>query len=77
MTVLGTNATVFCHKGCYLLRPLMESMRIVPISSVRSGQPANVLRMELDPTLIKIETISGHEYISGGDPRMLSDSTAR
>jgi hypothetical protein len=46
----------------------MEPTRIIPISSTRSGQPANVIRMEPDPTLIKIETVSGREHISGGDP---------
>jgi hypothetical protein len=46
----------------------MEPTRIIPISSARSGQPANVIRMDPDPTLIKIETVSGKESISGGDP---------
>lgn len=43
----------------------MEPTRIIPISSARSGQPANVIRMDPDPTLIKIETVSGKESISG------------
>ena len=46
----------------------MEPTRIIPISSTRSGQPANVIRMEPDPTLIKIESVNGQEHSSGGDP---------
>lgn len=45
----------------------MEPTRIIPISSARTGQPANVIRMDPDPTLIKVETVNGHEHISG-DP---------
>ncbi|MBE7495092.1 MAG: hypothetical protein HS117_09115 [Verrucomicrobiaceae bacterium] len=45
----------------------MEPTRIIPISSTRGGQPANVIRMEPDPMLIKIDTINGQEHVSGSD----------
>jgi len=49
---------------------MMESTRIIPISSARtssSGQPTNIVRMEPDPGLIKVESSQGREFLSGGD----------
>lgn len=45
----------------------MEPTRIIPIASARTPQPANVIRMEPDPTLIKLETVNGQQQVSGGD----------
>ena len=48
----------------------MEPTRIIPISSARQSagaQPSNIVRMEPDPGLIKMETAQGRENISGGD----------
>ncbi len=44
--------------------------RIIPISSNRTAtgaQPSNIIRMEPDPGLIKMETVQGRESVSGGD----------
>jgi len=46
----------------------MESTRIIPISGARTTQPANIIRMEPDPGLIKLERQNGRESLSGGDP---------
>lgn len=54
----------------------MEPTRIIPISSARTSagaQPSNIVRMEPDPGLIKMETAQGRESLSGGD----SDSSPR
>lgn len=48
----------------------MEPTRIIPISGARSSpstQPSNIVRMEPDPGLIKMETENGRESVSGGD----------
>lgn len=48
----------------------MEPTRIIPISSARSSagtQPSNIVRMEPDPGLIKMESFQGRESVSGGD----------
>lgn len=48
----------------------MEPTRIIPISSARtiaSAQPSNIVRMEPDPGLIKMESSQGRETLSGGD----------
>lgn len=48
----------------------MEATRIIPISAsrpVHGQQPANVIRMEPDPGLIKMDTQQGRESLSGGD----------
>jgi hypothetical protein len=48
----------------------VEATRIIPISASRSAQgaqPTNVIRMEPDPGLIKINTQQGRESVSGGD----------
>ena len=48
----------------------MEPTRIIPISSARttaSAQPSNIVRMEPDPGLIKMESFQGRESLSGGD----------
>jgi len=48
----------------------MESTRIIPISSTRqlsAAQAANIVRMEPDPGLIKMESAEGRESVSGGD----------
>lgn len=45
----------------------MEPTRIIPIITTRTPQPANVIRMEPDPTLIKLETVHGQQQVSGGD----------
>jgi hypothetical protein len=44
--------------------------RIIPLSSNRTAtgaQPSNIIRMEPDPGLIKMETVQGRESVSGGD----------
>jgi hypothetical protein len=51
----------------YFLPPAMESTRIIPLTGTRSGQPSNIIRMEPDPHLIKIDLVAGQEQISGGD----------
>lgn len=45
----------------------MEPTRIIPLSSTRQPQAANIIRMEPDPGLIRIETTGGQEQLSGGD----------
>ena len=48
----------------------MEPTRIIPISTTRQAaaiQPANIVPMEPDPGLIKMESVQGRETISGGD----------
>lgn len=48
----------------------MESTRIIPISSARQNagaQPSNIVRMDPDPGLIKMESAQGRESVSGGD----------
>lgn len=48
----------------------MEATRIIPISSARQNagaHPSNIVRMEPDPGLIKVETVNGRESVSGGD----------
>ncbi|MBB5040504.1 hypothetical protein [Prosthecobacter dejongeii] len=48
----------------------MEATRIIPITAsrpVQGQQPANVIRMEPDPGLIKMDTQQGRESLSGGD----------
>jgi hypothetical protein len=47
----------------------MEPTRIIPISSSRHAgmQPANIVPMEPDPGLIKMESHQGRETLSGGD----------
>jgi hypothetical protein len=48
----------------------MEPTRIIPISSARttaSAQPSNIVRMEPDPGLIKMESSQGREILTGGD----------
>ena len=48
----------------------MEPTRIIPISSARTAsgaQPSNIVRMEPDPGLIKMESAQGRESVSGGD----------
>ena len=48
----------------------MEPTRIIPISSTRTpagAQPSNIVRMEPDPGLIKMESSQGRETLSGGD----------
>lgn len=48
----------------------MEPTRIIPLSTVRNPagtQPGNIIRMEPDPGLIKMETAQGRETVSGGD----------
>ncbi|SKB03579.1 hypothetical protein SAMN02745166_03848 [Prosthecobacter debontii] len=40
---------------------------------MQGQQPTNVIRMEPDPGLIKIETVQGREVVSGGD----AESTQR
>ncbi|MHB1081665.1 MAG: hypothetical protein ACYC67_19910 [Prosthecobacter sp.] len=48
----------------------MEPTRIIPISSARhaaGAQPSNIVRMEPDPGLIKMESFQGRETLSGGD----------
>ena len=45
-----------------------QPTRIIPINPNRPSQePSNVIRMEPDPGLIKLETASGRDVISGGD----------
>ncbi len=45
-----------------------QPTRIIPLNPNRPAQePSNVIRMEPDPGLIKLETASGREVISGGD----------
>ncbi|TDU73381.1 hypothetical protein EI77_01851 [Prosthecobacter fusiformis] len=53
-----------------LILKFVEATRIIPITSnrpVQGQQPANVIRMEPDPGLIKIDTLQGRESVSGGD----------
>lgn len=48
----------------------MEPTRIIPISSARhttGAQPSNIVRMDPDPGLIKMESAQGRESVSGGD----------
>lgn len=48
----------------------MEPTRIIPISTVRTPagtQPSNIVRMEPDPGLIKMESFQGRESLTGGD----------
>ncbi|MDI1311425.1 hypothetical protein [Prosthecobacter sp.] len=48
----------------------MEATRIIPISPARNSagtQPSNIVRMEPDPGLIKMESYQGRESLSGGD----------
>lgn len=47
----------------------MEQTRIIPISGTRNSgsQPANIVPMEPDPGLIKMESHQGRETLSGGD----------
>ena len=48
----------------------MEPTRIIPISTGRTNagaQPSNIVRMEPDPGLIKMESFQGRESVSGGD----------
>lgn len=47
----------------------MEPTRIIPISGTRNsgGKPANIVSMEPDPGLIKMESLQGRETLSGGD----------
>ena len=47
---------------------LMEPTRIIPLSGARTAQAGNIFRMEPDPGLIRIDTVGGHEQLSGGDP---------
>lgn len=60
------------HKSgtlCAYFSPV-EATRIIPISAnrpVQGQQPTNVIRMEPDPGLIKIDTLQGRESVSGGD----------
>lgn len=46
----------------------MEPTRIIPITSARTAQPANIIRMDPDPGLIRLETVNGQEQLSGGEP---------
>jgi hypothetical protein len=46
----------------------MEPTRIIPITPSRPTQPANIIRMEADPSLIRLETVNGQEQLSGGEP---------
>jgi len=42
--------------------------RIIPLNPARNGaQPSNIIRMEPDPGLIKMDTLNGRESLSGGD----------
>ena len=47
----------------------MEPTRIIPISGTRGsgGKPANIVPMDPDPGLIKMESAQGRETLSGGD----------
>lgn len=46
-----------------------EPTRIIPLSQERPAQqPSNIVRMQPDPGLIKLDTGSGRETISGGEP---------
>lgn len=49
----------------------MDPTRIIPISAssraIAAQQPSNVIRMESDPGLIKIDTVQGRESMSGSD----------
>lgn len=48
----------------------VEPTRIIPISASRPlqrEQPSNVIRMEPDPGLIKMDTLLGRNSLSGGD----------
>ncbi len=48
----------------------MEPTRIIPLSTPRSNagpHPSNIVRMEPDPGLIKMESSHGRESLSGGD----------
>lgn len=48
----------------------MEQTRIIPISRTGTAgdtQPSNIVRMEPDPGLIKMEMLHGRETVSGGD----------
>jgi hypothetical protein len=47
---------------------IMEPTRIIPITGSRPAQSANIIRMEPDPGLIRIDTVGGQEHLSGGDP---------
>jgi len=46
-----------------------EPTRIIPLSSERPAQqPSNIVRMQPDPGLIKLDTVAGRETLSGGEP---------
>jgi hypothetical protein len=46
-----------------------EPTRIIPNQASRPIQPSsNIIRMEPDPGLIKLDTTSGRETITGGEP---------
>lgn len=48
----------------------MEPTRIIPISTARTAtgtKTSNIVRMEPDPALIKMEISQGRESVSGGD----------
>lgn len=48
----------------------MEPTRIIPISTARTTtgtQASNIIRMEPDPGLIKMESAQGRASVSGGD----------
>lgn len=45
-----------------------QPTRIIPLNARSSGtQPSNIIRMEPDPGLIKMDTAQGRESLSGGD----------
>ena len=46
-----------------------EPTRIIPLNPNRPAQqPSNIIRMEPDPELIKLDTASGRDTVSGGEP---------
>lgn len=46
-----------------------EPTRIIPLNPNRPvHQPSNIIRMEPDPGLIKLDTASGRDTVSGGEP---------
>ena len=46
-----------------------EPTRIIPITPSRPvQQPSNIIRMEPDPGLIKLDTSSGKDTLTGGEP---------
>lgn len=67
---MGENCKVHKYGTPCAHSPCVEATRIIPISasrSVQGQQPNNVIRMEPDPGLIKIDTVQGREVVSGGD----------